>query len=50
MSKKGLSRGIRKYIRREKSRIRREISNISNPEKQKRELEDLCLRVGMKGE
>ncbi len=38
MSKKRLSKGIRKYIRKEKARIRREVLDIKEQRKQIEEL------------
>ncbi|MBL7141549.1 hypothetical protein ISS21_00390 [Patescibacteria group bacterium] len=38
MPKKRLSKGIRKYIRKEKARIRREVLDIEEQEKQIKEL------------
>ncbi|MFA5107779.1 MAG: hypothetical protein WC497_05660 [Patescibacteria group bacterium] len=38
MSKKRLSKGIRKFIRAEKARLRREISDLTEQERRIREL------------
>jgi hypothetical protein len=42
MGKKGLPQGIRKFVRREKARIRRESSSM---DEEKRRIEDLLERL-----
>jgi len=44
LEKRMLSRGIRKYIRREKARIRREVFDL---EKQKELIRELYAKVGI---
>ncbi len=45
MSRKRLSKGIRKYLRQEKARIRRDFHNF---DQQKKRIDELIKRIGKK--